>query len=197
MPPYTLPAIYDPNTRKAVSDSAAIARDLDATYPTHTPRLVPAEADALHTALQAAFEATLFAGGHLLALCMPPSHRLMNERSAVYFRATREAVLGPLETLAPEGSEKRKAHWEGLKGIFGTFAGWFEADGREKVLLSGGKGKRIAYADVVLAGQLRWMNAVWGGKRGVGGCYAMGRGSVETVYGGIREVRGGGRGDGR
>lgn len=161
-PLYTLPVIFDPNTSKAIADSAAIARYLDVTYPTHVPRLIPEDMDALHAAFQAAFGATLFTGKHVPALCLPPSHALMNERSAGYFRATREAVLGPLEELAPEGSEKRKAHWEGLKGIFGTFAGWFGSDGKEKVLFSGGEQERILYADVVVAAQLRWMKTLFG-----------------------------------
>ena len=51
-PLYTLPVIFDPNTSKAIADSAAIARYLDVTYPTHVPRLIPEDMDALHAAFQ-------------------------------------------------------------------------------------------------------------------------------------------------
>ncbi|PIL22576.1 hypothetical protein GSI_15265 [Ganoderma sinense ZZ0214-1] len=160
-PLYTLPAIYDPNTQKAVADSAAIARYLDATYPTHGPRLIAADADALHAAFQVAFQTTLFEGMHLAYLCMPPSHDILNEPSAAYFKATREAHFGPFDELAPKGSEKRKRHWEGFKGNLGKIAGWFGADGKEKVLFSGGEEGKIVYADIVIAAQLRWMRAVF------------------------------------
>ena len=43
---YTLPTLYDPNTKTAVSDSAAIARYLDRAYPHAGPTLVPPEVDA-------------------------------------------------------------------------------------------------------------------------------------------------------
>ena len=46
-PLYTLPTIYDPNTKTAVSDSSKIVRYLDATYPSSGPTLLPAELDAL------------------------------------------------------------------------------------------------------------------------------------------------------
>ena len=160
-PLYTLPVIYDPNTQTPVSDSAAIARYLDKTYP-DTPRVIPPETDALHAAFQAAFTATLFQGQHFAALGLPAAHALLNERSAVYFRATREAVLGKLEELAPKGSEKRKKHWEGFRAIFHTFATWLEADGRREKLFFAGEGEKIVYADIVVAGALRCFHTGFG-----------------------------------
>ena len=35
--------------------------------------------------------------------------KLFNPRSVVYFTRTREEIFGPLEELAPSGSEKRAA----------------------------------------------------------------------------------------
>uniref|UniRef100_A0A5K1JT30 Thiol-transferase Tc52 n=1 Tax=Ganoderma boninense TaxID=34458 RepID=A0A5K1JT30_9APHY len=160
-PLYTLPTIYDPNTKKAVTDSAAIARYLDATYPTHGPRLIAADTDVLHTAFQVAYQTTLFEGKHVASLALPASHEIMNEPSAAYFKTTREAFFGPLAELAPKGSEKRKAHWEGFKTNLGKVAEWFGADGKDKVLFSGDEGGKIVYADIVVAAQLRWMRAVF------------------------------------
>ena len=48
-PAYTVPFIYDPNTDRHISDSAAIAKYLDETYPA-TPKLFPAGTDALQRA---------------------------------------------------------------------------------------------------------------------------------------------------
>ena len=48
-PLYTLPVIYDPSTGSTVSDSAAIAKYLDKTYP-NTPVLFHKGTDAFQTA---------------------------------------------------------------------------------------------------------------------------------------------------
>ncbi|TBU62354.1 hypothetical protein BD310DRAFT_919227 [Dichomitus squalens] len=159
-PLYTLPVIYDPNTRTPVADSAAIARYLDETYPA-TPRLFPHGTAALHAAFQAAFLATFFAGGHFVAIGLPASHAVMNAPSAAYFRATREAALGKFLEFAPKGSEKRREHWEGLKGIFHTFATWLEADGKETLFFAG-EGEKIVFADLVVAGALRCFRTIFG-----------------------------------
>lgn len=45
--PYTLPAIYDPKTKRFVAESAAIAAYLDDTYPA-TPAVMPKETRAFH-----------------------------------------------------------------------------------------------------------------------------------------------------
>lgn len=144
-PKYTLPALYDPNTRTAVAESAAIARYLDRAYP-DTHRVIPAEADALHAAFDAAFLALSLA--HLVPLIVPEVPAHLRPRSEAYFRATREVELGaPLQDVAPPGP-KREGHWAGLRGVFGTFAQWLRADGTEKPFFLG---ESIGYADVVLA----------------------------------------------
>ena len=43
---YTLPTIYDPNTKAIVSESAAIVRYVEKTFPDFKPTLVPSETDA-------------------------------------------------------------------------------------------------------------------------------------------------------
>ena len=115
LPQYTLPAIYDPNTKTAVSESAVIARYLDKTYP-DKPTLIPSEADALHAAFNAAFGAALVPD--LLQIMLPASHAQLRAKSDKYFRTTREAFFGAkLEEFAdlfyPPGLGVIRS-WEGL-----------------------------------------------------------------------------------
>ena len=158
---YTLPVIYDPNTQTAVSDSAAIARYLDRTYPAAGPPLIPAELDALHGAFEAAFARVTFGAGDIVRLSVPAMWAVLaeNPRSAEYVRRTREAYFGPLEELAPAGSEKCRVHWEGARRSFGTIASWLGEDaGGERLLFMGGD--RICYADVIVAALLKNLQKV-------------------------------------
>ena len=136
-----------------MSDSSKIVRYLDATYPSSGPTLLPAELDALHRAFDAAFMATTFGGGHLAPLVLPAGCAAMNPRSAEYFRRTREVMFGPLEAMAPAGSEKRAEHLTGCAKAFGeTIAGWLgkTPDGKERLFFMGGD--KLCYADVTIAG---------------------------------------------
>ncbi|KAI1790148.1 hypothetical protein LXA43DRAFT_1074928 [Ganoderma leucocontextum] len=156
-PQYTLPAIYDPNTKSAVSESAAIARYLDKTYPDKAT-LIPREADALHAAFNAAFSALLVPD--LLQIMLPATNAQLRAKSAKYFRKTREAAYGGrLEEWAPVGSEKRQRHWKGIEQAFDTFKQWLGADGREELFFMG---DRISYADITVASFLLWIKIVLG-----------------------------------
>ncbi|EIW58144.1 uncharacterized protein TRAVEDRAFT_148196 [Trametes versicolor FP-101664 SS1] len=156
-PQYTLPAISDPNTKTVLADSALIVRYLDKTYP-DTARLIPAGTDALHAAFDHAFHSVL--DGDLRPLVVNESANALLPRGAAHFRATREAFFGgPLQEIAPPGSEKRAKHWAGVKKAFGTFAQWFQADGADKPFLLGDS---IGYADVTLAAVLVFMQIVLG-----------------------------------
>ena len=154
-PQYTLPAIYDPNTSTAVVDSAAIVRYLEKTYPSAGPILLPPTLVPFQEAFWAAFAGTLFGGGHLVALTLPPVCAAMPPRSADAFRHAREALHGPVDVLAPPGSQKRATHWEGLQVALGTIASWLgkTADGKERLLFLGGED--ICYADVTVAGFMK------------------------------------------
>ena len=153
--PFTLPAIYDPNTKTAVSDSGAIVRYLDRTYPNAGPTLVPEELDALHRAFDAAFNAAIFGGCDLGPISAAGMCAELPPRSAEYFRRTREVFLGPLEDAAPLGSEKRAKYWKGAEKTFTTIAGWFGTgpDGEEKLRFRGGG--EICYADISIAAVLK------------------------------------------
>ncbi|OJT03275.1 hypothetical protein TRAPUB_6142 [Trametes pubescens] len=156
-PLYTVPAIYDPNTKVVLADSAAIVRYLDKTYP-DTPRLIPTGTDALHAAFDHAFHSLL--DSDLMSLVVNESASALLPRGEASFRATREAFFGgPLQEVAPPGSEKREKHWAGVKKAFGTYAQWIQADGVDKPFFLGDK---IAHADVTFAGFLVFMRIVLG-----------------------------------
>ncbi|KAI0766382.1 hypothetical protein BD413DRAFT_636143 [Trametes elegans] len=157
-PLYTLPAILDPNTGTALTESAAIARYLDRTYP-DAPRLLPAETDALHAAFNVGFRSVLL--DDLCPITIPATADILPPRSAAYFRATREVAFGAkLTELAPAGSEKRAKHWAGVKGAFDQYAKWLEADGSDKLFFLGTD--RVAYADITIAAFLMWIRTVLG-----------------------------------
>ena len=153
-PLYTLPIIYDPNTKSVISDSAVIARYLDKTYP-DTPRLIPEEADTLIAALwDAIFGA--FPDRAFVPILVPASLSILRPASQPYFRVTREKFFGgKLEELAPIGSEKRATAWQGVQRGLHRIAGWFEADGNEKLFFMG-DAKGITYADIILASFFAW-----------------------------------------
>ncbi|KAI0826891.1 hypothetical protein BC628DRAFT_1338719 [Trametes gibbosa] len=154
-PYYTLPAIYDPNTKTALVESAAIVRYLDKTYPNVGPRLVPADTDALHVAFNYAFRAALMSDvGFIL---IPATVLRLGPRSEPYFRSTREVAFGgKLEELAPPG-EKRENHWAGVQKAFSTYASWLDQAESQFFL-----GDRIGYADITVASFLMWFRVILG-----------------------------------
>ena len=154
-PHYTLPMIYDPNTTTTVTESAAIARYLDRTYP--NPVLIPKGTDALHEAFTEAFRTAL--ATDLVHVGLLPTWAQLNPYSQEYFRRTREARFGKLEDVAPEGSEKRAKHWKAVEDGLHMLKGWIEADGTEKLFFTG---ESIAYADVTVAAFLTWIKTVFG-----------------------------------
>ncbi|KAI0720565.1 hypothetical protein C8T65DRAFT_735893 [Cerioporus squamosus] len=157
-PLYTLPAIYDPNSRTAVADSVAIARYLDRMYPSSGPMLIPRETDALHMAFIHAFRDAYMPDAAQLVL--PATCAQLNPRSEAYFRRTREEWFNAkLEDFAPAGSEKRAQHWKGVEEALHTVKEWLGADGTEKVHAMG---DRVSFADVVVASYLIWMKLILG-----------------------------------
>ncbi|RPD62493.1 hypothetical protein L226DRAFT_504141 [Lentinus tigrinus ALCF2SS1-7] len=158
-PLYTLPVIYDPNTKTAVSESATIARYLDRTYP-DTPRLIPAEADALVSAFIDAFWAAL--DWQFEPIILPVETSILRPASRPYFRETREKKLGcKLEEAAPPGSAKHAQCWEGVQKGVHKMAGWLDADGQEKRFFMGDK-MGITYADIMLASFFMWFKMSFG-----------------------------------
>ncbi len=156
-PLYTLPAIYDPNTKTALADSGKIARYLDATYPDAGSQLIPAELDVLTTAFENAFYGA-FTG--YAPIIIPAAFSILREGSRSYFRRTREARLGGrLEELAPQGSEARAQAWANLKKGSAKIASWYEGGGGKERSFVLGDGAGVTYADTVVAGFLMWFKA--------------------------------------
>ena len=156
-PLYTLPAIFDPNTNKALAESTVIARYLDATYP-DTSRLIPAEADAFHAAFNDIFQAQILM--QLITLCVLPTYKQLLPRSQEYFRRTRETWFGAkLEEIAPEGSLRCTESFAAIEKAFASMSEWLEADGKSKAFFMGDK---ICYADITIASFLLWAKIVWG-----------------------------------
>ncbi|KAH9832520.1 uncharacterized protein C8Q71DRAFT_776830 [Rhodofomes roseus] len=157
-PPYTLPAIYDPRTRKAIMDSYKIALYLDSTYP-DTPALVRAETRVFHAAFEHAFDMVL--RRHLRPLVLHRAAAVLSPPSAKYFLETREKALGfKLEELSPPGSAKRVQDWAEVEKGFSVVASWFEAAGDGRLLLSGDG--TLTHADTHVAGCLMWLRLVFG-----------------------------------
>lgn len=143
---YSLPVIYDPSTKKVVSDSFAIARYLDETYPT-TPTLVPAGTAALQALfLNWAWEEIglpTFAMG-AVTLC-----KGLNPASQKHFREKREWQIGaPLEVLASAPEEKLAVLEKNLEKL----KRFIEANGEGKGTFLGGD--NITFADIQVASYL-------------------------------------------
>ncbi|KAJ7201180.1 hypothetical protein B0H12DRAFT_538157 [Mycena haematopus] len=155
-PQYTLPVIYDPSTATAVSDSMDIVRYLDATYP-DTPRLIPEGTTAFHYAFTAAFEASL---GPFVVYAIPASLPFLNSASQDYFRQTREQLFGGcrLEDVPPTG-DAHTATWKKAEDALGQIDGWILKNGADSKYFMGDV---LCYADITLAGFLRWFKMVLG-----------------------------------
>ncbi|KAF8488122.1 hypothetical protein JB92DRAFT_1450842 [Gautieria morchelliformis] len=156
-PLYTLPAIVDLSGDAAVviMDSLAIAEYLDEKYP-ERPVLPKAG-----RALQYIFEETFkrIVGPHLGKLLLPPVWNILDERSQVYFRETRERWYGngkPLEEWSPEGPI-RDGHWALLKQGFDTLAMILDKNGPGVIYVAGGT--EPTRADMIIVSHLAWLIA--------------------------------------
>ncbi|EPS93571.1 hypothetical protein FOMPIDRAFT_1135907 [Fomitopsis schrenkii] len=160
--PYTLPAIYDPKTKRVVAESSKIAAYLDNTYPA-TPSVMPKETRAFHAAFQHTFNANVVAA--IAPLFLPRQLPLLNPVSQPYFRRTREQMFGvPVEEICPPS--QWAAQWAEIERAFGLLHGFMEGVGDGRLTFLGrdseGGRPRVAHADLVVAGWLLWMQFVTG-----------------------------------
>jgi len=153
--PYTLPAIFDPNTNTAFTDSALIAEYLDKTYP-DTPKAFPPGTHALQHASLDAFASKLAA---LWQFSLPASSVMLNPVSREYFERTRKQWFGtPLSELTPKG-EKGVEEWGKVKAGFDDVDTWYkhgEANG--PFLL----GEQPGFVDFAVASFILWAKTIWG-----------------------------------
>ncbi|KZV74445.1 hypothetical protein PENSPDRAFT_648077 [Peniophora sp. CONT] len=143
---YTVPAIFDHATGKAVSDSARIAEYLDSQYPDTPPVYSPSTREA-----QIAFEGLVRArfGFAVLPLILLDIYDGVEDKDKEYWRRTREALFkGPLESIVPQG-EKRTAQLESVRAGLDVVAKEIAEHAGEGALFFGGDSP--CFADITLA----------------------------------------------
>ncbi|KAI0720040.1 hypothetical protein C8T65DRAFT_634658 [Cerioporus squamosus] len=148
-PMYTLPAIHDPSTGTSVTNSTAIARYLDETYP-DTPRVIPEGTEALHEAFEVALASTI--APQIFYILFPAVYGRVHVVSKPHFKTARESLLGgKLEEWSPLGSEAREQQWVKLEAGLGRVERWMTADGKERRFFMGDK---PSFADFVFGARL-------------------------------------------
>ncbi|KAK7043042.1 hypothetical protein VNI00_008780 [Paramarasmius palmivorus] len=151
-PWYTLPAIYDPSTGVALSESFLIAEYLDKQYP-DSPRLMPDGTIALHTAFNEAFKAKL---GAVVRFVLPKLPGILNPVSAEFIERTRAAEIGmPLEEFYPR-PEAREGIWRKVEEDYSAVAGW--PDEQDKWFMA----DNVSFADLMVAGRLKFFKVIFG-----------------------------------
>ncbi|KZV76634.1 hypothetical protein PENSPDRAFT_747516 [Peniophora sp. CONT] len=148
---YTLPTIYDPKTKKVITESFAIATYLDEAYP-ETPRLVAPGAAGLHQAFLEKVAGPLLSAMFPLVCMSAYEQCCMNEADEHWFRTTRESWFGGkrLEDIGPKG----EALTEACKGIGGQLDGIAKlvaANGMDAVFIGGDS---PSHADTAIAATL-------------------------------------------
>ncbi|KAF5389922.1 hypothetical protein D9757_003641 [Collybiopsis confluens] len=155
-PAYTFPVIYDPTTKRAISESFEIALYLDATYP-NTPRLIPPGTHDFQLAfVSLAMLRIIPHAGPLMRVKV--FKKLAQGRSQEYFRRTREAMYGKkIEEFEPEGEASIEV-WKGFQ------AGLQLLDEVARKETGGDylHGANPIFADFALAGIFQWCKAGFG-----------------------------------
>jgi glutathione S-transferase len=144
-PLYTLPAILDPNTNTAVSDSYRIAEYLEKTYP-DSPKLFPKGSEGMQAAFYELFTKTVHAGFPRLVL--NAVRDVLNPTSQAHFRASVEELFGDKMEEFNEGAEEQ---WEGFKAAFSKVAVWYDKNGGNFI-----QGDGLTYADMNVAAFFAW-----------------------------------------
>ncbi|KAK0188401.1 hypothetical protein F5146DRAFT_664420 [Armillaria mellea] len=149
-PYYTLPLLHDASTGALVSDSAAIARYLDKTYP-ETPCVIPKGTDALHHAFTEASESH-FRVRTLWRLTLAKATSMMNPASQ-YSRAREWSRI--LEDPVPTG-EERQREWAKVREAFGKVDRWY-GEGDRYVM-----GDVVSFADFTVSAWVMWFRTLFG-----------------------------------
>ncbi|KZV76635.1 hypothetical protein PENSPDRAFT_646077, partial [Peniophora sp. CONT] len=148
---YTVPTIYDPKTKKVITESFAIAKYLDEAYP-DTPRLVAPGTAGLHQAFLEKVAGPLLSTAFPIICFAAYDQCCMNEADEHLFRTTRESWFGgkKLEDIGPQGA----ALTETCKGISGQLDGIAKlvaANGPNAVFIGGDS---PSHADTAVAATL-------------------------------------------
>jgi glutathione S-transferase len=154
---YTVPIIYDPSTKKVITDSLPIAEYLDTTYPS-LPPLIPRGTKGLIRAFDHALKKEL----RIMApFIIPQTINILPDVSKPYFRATREGFFGKkLEEIPPKG-EEREREWGKVKEMFNVFAGCYdheEGEGTRNWIM----GENASYPEFIISAALVWIMEILG-----------------------------------
>ena len=140
-PYYTLPAIYDPETKSAIADSFAIAEYLENTYP-ETPSVFPHGTVAFQKAFEPNLVENICAAWPFI---IPVVASKLNPRSEEYLRL-REISYGGQRVVAPTG-ETRIEEWSKFKkGMDMAYSSLVMMDKKGKYMM----GDTISWSDFVL-----------------------------------------------
>ncbi|KAJ2932368.1 hypothetical protein H1R20_g4686, partial [Candolleomyces eurysporus] len=158
-PLYGLPVIYDPSTSRYIGDSLIIAQYLEDTYPsTISPPLFPIGSRGLQAMFIDIFIQTI--SDPLHSITSEFAMRQLPPRSSQYYRSRREARYGcRLEDIAPVGTERRKAVWDGVRAGFKSFHKWSLIASSSQPFITGDK---PCFADFVVASYLTWFKRLLG-----------------------------------
>ncbi|KAF8133947.1 hypothetical protein EV363DRAFT_1430473, partial [Boletus edulis] len=174
-PPYTLPAIEDPNTGTFVVDALAIATYLDETYP-ETPKVLSPAARALLETVGDVFSFGSGGGAQAnasmrarLVFLILAAERL-NPVSKAYYHRTREARLGELWTTlrdtcaaGPEArAEQVRQGIEAMRGVWRKVTAVYERTEHDSFELEGktlggsyALGDVPCFLDFAIAGRIK------------------------------------------
>ena len=154
-PLYTLPVIYDPQTKTVVEESFKIAKYLDQTYP-DTPRLIPDNTAGLQSGFRVGFELNVVIP--LYDLVVLAVHNNLNPRSQEFFRRTREEDGPKLEDYVPSEEVRQKLLADVQKGLQRA-SSWIDHNGGTGLFVMG---SIVSQADFGIAGQLMWAKVILG-----------------------------------
>ena len=151
---YTLPAIWDPQTKVGISESYRIAQYLDKTYP-DTPRVL---FDGIEVYDQVINGSPNVPEVRFLGLFLMPYYlALQNPVGQEYYKHKIEERLGKKwEDIIPTGEAKAEA-WKSAKKGFGTVDAFLRENARPSA-----EDGQLSYLDISIGGRLYAFKLVWG-----------------------------------
>ncbi|PCH40177.1 acyl-CoA N-acyltransferase [Wolfiporia cocos MD-104 SS10] len=121
------------------------------------PRLILAEADALHAAFEEAFTQSVMM--KMIPLMAVPTYKVLHPPSAAYFARAKELETGlQIQEFSPDGAI-REMQWKELQEAFAKMSQWMSMDGTERQFFMGDK---TCYADITVASWMVWMKRCLG-----------------------------------
>ena len=145
-PLYTLPAIQDPNTNTAVSESYRIAEYLEKTYP-NSPKLFPPDSQGLQAAFYEFHVDTISSVFPMWILKMV--HGILQQPSQAYFWRTKQEMYEKKWEEFDSGVEEQ---WESYKAAHSKLAACYDKNGGGHFI----QGDGLTYADINIAGFFAW-----------------------------------------